>query len=154
MRRIFTDGACSGNPGPGGWAFIVLDIDDVIIKSGGSKVTTNNRMELKALVESLKYALESEHTFFRILSDSAYVVNSINNNWVSKWKLNGWKTSEKTEVKNKDLWAQYLTLMRYMQEANKKVEIGKVKGHDGNTFNEMADKYARKEVTKIQRGEA
>jgi ribonuclease HI len=159
VKRIFTDGACSCNPGPGGWAFIVLHEKDIETISGGERQTTNNRMELKAIVESLRYiclhyvANQSEKDFC-IISDSAYVINSINANWINSWKMNGWKTTKGQTVKNRDLWQDFLRYLSYMHKDKMKVTFEKVKGHSGNSFNEMVDIAAKNEVYKIQRGES
>lgn len=150
--RIFTDGACSGNPGPGGWAAIFNYKDKTRILSGGEIETTNNKMELLAVVNSLKRIIQSKsETGFEIYSDSAYVVNAINDNWIKSWIKNGWKNSKNEEVKNQELWKKLLGYLNYAKANDLKIEFVKVKGHDGNTFNEMADKIAKEEVLKIQR---
>lgn len=159
LKRIFTDGACSGNPGPGGWACIILHDSEIETLSGGSKQTTNNRMELMAIVESLKYIClncigkQDNDKDFLIVSDSAYVVNAINLNWITVWKLNGWKTTKGQPTKNRDLWQDFIRYNKYIQQAQMKVTFEKVKGHNGNSFNELADDVAKNEVNKIQRGE-
>jgi ribonuclease HI len=158
VKRIFTDGACSGNPGPGGWAFIVLHDNDIETISGGTFETTNNRMELTAIVESLRYiclkyvSREQSEKDFCIVSDSAYVINAVNSHWIMTWKSNGWKTTKGKTVKNRDLWQDFLRYLSYMKKDNMKVTFEKVKGHSGNSFNEMVDMAARTEVDKIIRG--
>ena len=145
--KAYTDGACSGNPGIGGWGVVLLaEKNNEIIKrkelSGGSLETTNNQMELKAAIETLK-ALKKP-TEITIITDSNYVKKGITE-WLSSWKRNNWKTSSKTEVKNKILWEELEKL------GNKnKVDWLWVKGHDGNVENEQADFLARMEIKKIK----
>lgn len=145
--RIFTDGACSGNPGPGGWAALfALDETNVVI-SGHDTSTTNNRMELLAVVQCLKDAFEryKRYNVLEIHSDSAYVVNAITKQWLVKWKMNGWKTSTKEDVKNHDLWKQLDELLTKGRKAGKQITFVKVKGHDGVLLNEIVDARARSE---------
>lgn len=143
--RIFTDGACSGNPGPGGWAAVFDNNGKTYILKGNECNTTNNRMELlsvvKALSKILKCGKQSNH--YIILSDSAYVVNSINNDWVSNWSMCGWKTGKGEEVKNQDLWSEYLELTGQLLQRGLLVTFVKIKGHAGDPMNEYADKIAR-----------
>lgn len=142
--RFFTDGACSGNPGPGGWAVVKLDNEDVVCYSGGESQTTNNRMELKAVVTAMRKIVKlNEEEIYEIHSDSAYVVNAVENGWIDKWKKNGWKTTRNERVKNQDLWKELLRLRKALKELGFEVSFVKVKGHAGNMFNEMADKLAR-----------
>lgn len=150
--RIFTDGACSGNPGPGGWAIVVNRSEECVVMSGGDKETTNNRMELTAAINAVDYVLKNELlskecTEVEIISDSAYVVNAINKAWLHAWKMSGWKTAGKTDVANKDLWQ---IMYEKFNMCKGKVKFVKVKGHSGNSFNEMADKEARKACRKMQ----
>ncbi|ADQ46217.1 Ribonuclease H [Caldicellulosiruptor kronotskyensis 2002] len=133
---IYTDGACSGNPGPGGWCAILIYKGIKKVLKGFEKYTTNNRMELKAVVEALKALKEPCKVV--IYSDSAYIVNAINQNWIEKWQKNGWKTSEKEEVKNIDLWNELVELMKIH-----KVTFEKVKGHADNELNNLCDRIAR-----------
>ena len=144
--RIFTDGACSNNPGPGGWASIFNMSHGSKVLKGYEINTTNNRMELMAVVKTLEKLLIKNFydcDTVEIHSDSAYVVNAINNDWMSKWKKNGWTTSKGDAVKNRDLWEDFATLYEAVKEANIDMVFKKVKGHSGNTFNEMADEVAR-----------
>lgn len=146
--RIFTDGACSENPGPGGWAAVFNKEEHCEEISGHEVNTTNNRMELMAVVKSISKILK-EHiagTEYELYSDSAYVVNSITNNWVNVWRLNGWKTTRGEDIKNKDLWLKYLSLRGKLLEREIPFTIIKIKGHSGNTFNEYVDKIAKDEV--------
>ncbi len=153
--RIFTDGACSENPGPGGWAVVFNTADKCKTISGNEKNTTNNRMELKAVIEAFRRIIRREKCFapkseYDIYSDSAYVVNTINRNWHETWQVNGWKTTKGDEVKNKDLWEQYLKLHYEALRLEIVITINKVKGHSGNTFNELVDKLAKEESIKAK----
>tara|TARA_B100000029_G_scaffold483869_1_gene535469 strand:+ start:193 stop:624 length:432 start_codon:yes stop_codon:yes gene_type:complete len=141
MINIYTDGACSGNPGIGGWGVVIIFDDKKIVSlNGGNKNTTNNRMELTAAIEALKFFKEKNN--LNIFTDSKYVKEGIEN-WILNWKKNGWKTSTKKEVKNKELW------IRLDNEINKhSIKWHWVKGHDGNKFNEQADLLARKFIQK------
>ncbi len=137
--KIYTDGACSGNPGPGGWGAVILDQDDKQKNiSGSEKNTTNNRMELLAAIMSLKKIKTNSEVV--IFTDSTYVKNGITE-WMKNWKKNGWKNSSKKPVKNKDLWEKLDKLC----EANS-VSWKWVKGHSTNEFNNLADKLATKAI--------
>ncbi|HAW15684.1 MAG TPA: ribonuclease HI [Clostridiales bacterium] len=132
---IYTDGACSGNPGPGGWGAILMASGHKKEISGGEKLTTNNRMELMAVImalEALNRPCEVD-----LYSDSAYVVNAFNQHWIDNWQKNGWKNSAKAEVANTDLWMKLLKLT-----ATHRVNFIKVKGHADNEFNNRCDELA------------
>ena len=147
--RIYTDGACSKNPGPGGWAAIICAADKNVELKGGEPDTTNNRMELKAVVESLSYLMESfAHdplAEYELLSDSAYVINAINGAWAVKWKMCGWKTAKGDDVKNRDLWEELLHVLGAIKLAKVKLKFTKIKGHSGNFFNERVDRLAKEQ---------
>lgn len=135
MKIFFTDGACSGNPGPGGWAVILLENSRIARKWGGyADQTTNNRMELTAVIEALKYLDPREAA--RINTDSEYVQKGITQ-WLPIWKQKGWKTAAKKPVKNRDLW-QLLDALNHSG-----IEWRYVAGHAGNSLNEACDKIAR-----------
>lgn len=139
---IYTDGACSGNPGPGGWAAVLLYGDNRKEISGGSKNTTNNIMEITAVIEALKcLKFECEA---KVHSDSAYVVNCFNNGWIQKWEKNNWQTASKEPVKNKELWKELYNLVQ-----KHKVEFIKVKGHSNVELNNRCDELARAEILKL-----
>lgn len=139
---IYTDGACSGNPGPGGWGAILMYKDAKKEISGGMKETTNNIMEITAVIEALKcLKVESD---VQVYSDSAYTVNAFNQGWIYNWMKNGWKTAGKEPVKNKELWQELYALTK-----KHKVEFIKVKGHADNEFNNRCDEMARNEISKI-----
>ena len=132
---IYTDGACSGNPGPGGWAAVIIYDGHEKELSGGENPTTNNRMELKAAIEGLN-ALTSQ-SLVVLYTDSRYVMDGLTK-WLPRWKANGWKTANKKPVKNEDLW-------RALDEAASRHEIDWqwVAGHSGDAGNERADTLAR-----------
>ena len=148
--RIFTDGACSGNPGPGGWAAIINLKDGNQIMKGYEESTTNNRMELMAVTKVLSHVMEHGIEGFdkskdkiEVYSDSAYVINAINDKWTLKWKLNGWKTTKGKDVKNRDLWEELMGLILAFKSGKVSLQFIKVKGHNGNASNELADEMAR-----------
>lgn len=160
--RIYTDGACSENPGPGGWASVWMSDNNIKVISGCNPKTTNNQMELTAVVASLRRIRNvltiPPNTWvnkeYEIYSDSAYVVNSINNNWIERWRLNGWKTSKGDDVKNVELWMECLKLLSQMKQMGIKITFIKVKGHSGDTLNEYADEIARREVLNARKAGA
>ncbi|MDR1216112.1 MAG: ribonuclease HI [Treponema sp.] len=144
---IYTDGGCHGNPGPGGWAYIILDESKCIVaeKYGGEKHTTNNRMELLAVINALEAvsvmrpdnnALDSV-----VFTDSQYVRQGITS-WIYTWKKNGWITAAKTPVKNKDLWQR-------LDGFSLSVEWMWVRGHAGNIFNEKCDAMTQLAITSL-----
>lgn len=139
---IYTDGACSGNPGPGGWGAVLLFGGKSKEISGGEKETTNQRMELKAVIEALK-VLKVCDWDVTVYSDSAYIVNAFKQKWIDRWQVNGWKNSKKEPVANKDLWEELLELMQ-----KNRVKIEKVKGHAGIEYNERCDELARSGIVK------
>ena len=132
---IYTDGACSGNPGPGGWAGIVLFGPHEKVVSGAERATTNNRMELRAVVESLRALKKPCRVSVR--TDSAYVANAFNRGWIQNWLRRGWKTASKKPVKNRDLWEDLLDLMDEHE-----VTFVKVKGHADDALNNRVDALA------------
>lgn len=137
--EIYTDGACSGNPGPGGWGAVLLYKENKREISGGEKQTTNNIMEITAVIEalkSLKFPCE-----VKLYSDSAYVVNCFKQGWIYNWRKNNWKTASKEPVKNKELWEDLYELTQ-----KHKVEFIKVKGHSDNELNNRCDELARNEI--------
>lgn len=144
---LYTDGACSGNPGPGGWAFIMrhLPTGKELERSGGDPETTNNRMELQAVVEGLSVLNRSVSV--KVVSDSAYVLNGLSS-WIKSWKRNGWKRrdgSKWVEVKNVDLWKQLDELA-----SKHDLEFSKIKGHSGHLENERCDELAVAEWHKFK----
>lgn len=136
---IYTDGACSGNPGPGGWGAILMYKENKKEISGGKKDTTNNVMELTAVIEALK--LLKFPCKVKLYSDSAYVVNAFLQNWVINWQKNNWKTADKKEVKNKELWQELVELTNIHD-----ITFIKVKGHSDNEYNNRCDELARKAI--------
>ncbi len=139
---IYTDGACSGNPGPGGWGAILIYEENKKEISGNSSQTTNNIMEMTAVIEALKllkYPCEVE-----LYSDSAYVVDAFNKKWVESWQKNSWKNSKKEEVKNKELWEALIKLTNIHT-----VEFIKVKGHSDDELNNRCDELARNAINNL-----
>jgi len=141
--KIYTDGACAGNPGPGGWAAIIISENSKKELFGGEKLTTNNRMELTAAIEALEYCAKQEKgqlslKQIKIYTDSNYVKDGITV-WINNWEKNNWKTADKKNVKNVDLWKK-------LKELNKSnpVEWHWVKGHSEDPMNELADNLAKK----------
>jgi len=136
---IYTDGACSGNPGPGGWGAVIFDNENKQKNiSGSEENTTNNRMELSAAIMALKEV--NKNSEITIYTDSTYVKNGITE-WVLKWKKNGWKNSNKEPVKNKDLWEK-LVIFCEQNTINWKW----VKAHASNKYNNLADELATKAI--------
>ena len=141
---IYTDGACSGNPGPGGWGAILMLGENRKEISGGSENTTNNIMELTAVIESLK--ILKRPCKVNVYSDSAYVVNAFLQKWIYGWMKKGWKTAGGDPVKNKELWQELYTL-----RTTHDVTFNKVKGHAYNEFNNRCDEMAVAESKKFTR---
>ncbi len=139
---VYTDGACSGNPGPGGWGAVLMYGDKRKELSGGEKLTTNNRMEILSVVEALK-ALK-QPCKVTVYSDSAYVVNAFQQRWIHNWQRNGWVNSQKKPVENQDLWKLLLEQMKRHE-----VSYVKVKGHSDNEWNNHCDKLAREAIKSI-----
>ena len=139
---IYTDGACSGNPGPGGWGSILMFGENKKEISGGKQNTTNNIMELTAVIEALK--LLKRPCNIDLYSDSAYVVNAFLQNWISGWIKKGWINSNKEEVKNKELWQELVSLTKIHN-----VTFHKVKGHSDNEYNNRCDELARNAIKKL-----
>ena len=138
---IYTDGACSGNPGKGGWGAILIYAKEEKYLSGSNQLTTNNQMELTATIEALK-AIVKPHNI-ALYTDSQYVKNGITS-WIFNWKKNGWKTANKKPVANKDLWIQ---LDKYVKIHS--VNWFWVKGHSGDHYNEIADQLAVKAMNEV-----
>ncbi|MBQ8430500.1 MAG: ribonuclease HI [Clostridia bacterium] len=142
---IYTDGACSYNPGPGGWGAILIYKDQRKELSGFQELTTNNQMELLSAINSLK--MLKEPCEVNLYSDSAYLVNGFTQGWVEKWQQNGFRNSKKKEVENIDLWKQLINLNDYH-----KITWNKVKGHADNALNNRCDELARMEIDKFLNG--
>jgi len=141
--KIYTDGACVGNPGPGGWAAIVLLENEKKELFGGERLTTNNRMELIAAIKGLEYCTKQEEIqpslkHVRIFTDSIYVKEGITV-WINNWEKNNWKTADKKNVKNVDLWKRLKELVKSNQ-----VEWYWIKGHSEDPMNDLADKLAKR----------
>ena len=141
--KIYTDGACAGNPGPGGWAAIILTDNDKKEIFGGEKLTTNNRMELTATIKALEFCQKYEGKQpslkqIKIYTDSNYVKDGITN-WINVWEKNNWKTADKKNVKNIDLWKRLKELTK-----SNHIEWNWIKGHSNNPMNDLADKLAKR----------
>jgi ribonuclease HI len=134
VTEVYTDGACAGNPGPGGWAWAVAP-EGKPAGFGGERQSTNQRMEIRAALEAMR-ALSGELT---IVSDSTYVVNCINNKWYANWQRNGWRNSQKQPVANQDLWKPMIEL--YLARVPRP-RFRWVKGHSGNRMNDLVDQLA------------
>ena len=150
--EIYTDGACSGNPGPGGWAAIVIDNTNCPIYeiTGNEYNTTNNKMELNGFLAALTWccAKTDENDIITIYTDSAYIFNCFKDKWYIKWQNNNWKNASRQPIANKDLWQSILQQYDLIKNY---IIIEKVAGHTGNEWNELADTLAvkaRKELTK------
>ena len=135
--EIYTDGACSGNPGKGGWAAVLFYGDNKLEIRGGELLTTNNRMELKAAIEGLGRL--KEDCCVKLYSDSAYLVNAFNLDWISGWNKRGWN-----KVKNIDLWQDIIALTQ-----KHRVTFVKVKGHSDNIYNNRCDELARQAISEL-----
>ena len=144
---IYTDGACSGNPGPGGYGIVIMTkINDKIYKkefSKGYKLTTNNRMELMAAIVALNCLKEPCEV--NLYTDSAYMCNAFLQGWITRWQANGWLTAKKKPVENQDLWQQLVALTE-----KHKVRFSKVKGHSDNEYNNRCDELARLAIEQIK----
>lgn len=142
MLKIWTDGSCLGNPGPGGWAFVATDGKNTAERSGGERDTTNNRMELTAVIRALTAA--RRHSEIELHTDSQYVKNGTQS-WLKKWKKNNWRTADKKPVKNQDLWMQLDALSGAI-----KIHWHWVRGHNGDEMNERCDELARTAAEKLK----
>ena len=138
--KIYTDGSCIGNPGKGGWAAIIINNGKKKIISGSENYTTNNRMEIIAVIKALNTIKLKQAT---LITDSQYVKNGIEI-WIHKWKDNGWMTAEKKPVKNKDLWTKLDKIQK-----TKKIKWEWVKGHSSDKFNNEVDRIARERAESI-----
>ncbi len=147
MIEIYTDGGCSGNPGPGGWAFVLTSGEQQIKKSGGEPHTTNNKMELSAVINALKEVNANSILTgnpVTVVTDSQYVKNGITT-WIHNWVKNGWKTASKQPVKNKEYWIELKELVDGLN-----VSWRWVKGHSGNELNEECDTMVGLEMDKYR----
>lgn len=136
---LYTDGACSGNPGPGGWGVLLMYQGHEKVLSGGAANTTNNRMELQAVIEGLKTLKEPCHV--ALYTDSKYVKDGAEK-WLVNWQKKNWQTANKSPVKNQDLWQELAVLLQHHH-----IEWHWVKGHNGDVYNERADALARAAIS-------
>jgi ribonuclease HI len=142
---VYTDGACSGNPGPGGWGAILMYGEHKKELSGYEPQTTNNRMEIMAAIAALQ-ALKTPCRV-KLYSDSAYVINAFRQGWLNNWQRNGWRNAKKDPVENQDLWRELL-----QAQALHQMEWLKVKGHADNPYNNRCDELARQAITAGRNG--
>ncbi|KYC51805.1 MAG: ribonuclease H [Candidatus Methanofastidiosum methylothiophilum] len=149
MIDIYTDGGSSGNPGPGGWAYVILYAGETLDRrSGGESLTTNNRMELEAVIQALEFLQKrtrqkKEH--IRVHTDSQYVKQGVTH-WIHTWLKNGWKTSNRQAVKNQELWERLWELSQ-----NFEIQWEWIKGHAGDLYNEACDRMVQQEIQKFRR---
>lgn len=139
--QIYTDGSSLGNPGPGGWGVVIIEKDKIIKEiGGGEQNTTNNRMELQAVIEALRYICNKENLVKSVIihADSAYVLGGVTT-WIHGWEKNGWRTANKKPVLNQELWKELISLVR---DFKGDIMWQKVKGHAGVVYNEKADEIA------------
>jgi len=139
---IYTDGSCLYNPGNGGWAAIIIKNGKEKVISGNEKFTTNNRMELMAVIKALEEIKKPSE--MALYTDSSYVINAFELGWLVKWQNNNWKNSDKKPVSNKDLWLKLLELTDFH-----KVQFRKVKAHDSNLYNNRCDLLAKTEAARL-----
>lgn len=151
QAAYYTDGSCGGNPGVGGWAYVEAIPCDRGIKTnivtGNKQLTTNNEMELTAVYMALVKSLKTNRYEVTIYSDSSYVVNAITKGWLLRWRVNGWKTKDGKEVKNKHIWEK---MYKLVYEKNLQITFIQVKGHRGDLLNELADKSAVEARVKLE----
>lgn len=145
MKKVdlYTDGACSGNPGPGGWGVVLIYKDIIKEFSGYNPETTNNQMEITAVIEGLKKLKEACEV--TIYTDSAYTMNAFSQGWITNWQLNEWKNANKKPVANKELWLELLELL-----SKHEYSFVKVKGHADNKYNNRCDALATGEIAKYK----
>ena len=147
MIEIYTDGSSLGNPGPGGWGVAVVEGEKIIKElGGGDKSTTNNRMELRAVIEALKFVSKNKFENVTIYADSAYVLGGVTT-WIHGWEKNGWRTANKKPVLNQELWKELVSLERSLKI---KINWQKVKGHSGHVHNDKADEIATRNASLYQ----
>ena len=154
--EVYTDGACSGNPGNGGDAFIILKGEKEILKlSGSQENTTNNYMELKAIVRAIEHVISELGSIptknkieVFIHSDSAYCINPVEKGWIKFWESNGWISRTGEPIKNLELWIKLNSLLKHRKF---KFKFVKVKGHSGDRYNEMVDKAAKNAINRLNR---
>ncbi len=142
---VYTDGACSGNPGPGGWAALIIDDGHERELSGGEPRTTNQRMELRGAIEGLRAIPDRRRVDLH--SDSAYVVNCFREKWYERWRQNGWKNAKKQPVENRDLWEALIA-----EAERHSVSWHKVAGHSGHPLNDRVDRLAVAAIPTVRTG--
>ena len=148
---IHTDGGCLGNPGPGAWAYVAEAAGGQVRDAGYAADTTNNRMELQAVIEALKLAQERAGGDVTVITDSRYVEGGISE-WIRRWEANGWKTKSRSPVKNRELWQELQSLKRALQARGFRVAFRRVRGHAGVELNEACDRLVTETIAAGRRG--
>ena len=148
---IHTDGGCLGNPGPGAWAYVAEAAGGQVRDAGYAADTTNNRMELQAVIEALKLAQERADGDVTVITDSRYVEGGISE-WIRRWEANGWKTKSRSPVKNRELWQELQSLKRALQARGFRVAFRRVRGHAGVELNEACDRLVTETIAAGRRG--
>lgn len=147
--KIYTDGSCLGNPGRGGWGFVIVKEDECVYKEGGAKdKTTNNIMELTAIEKALKYMEASDYESISVYTDSNYAKQGITS-WSKKWRINNWKGSTGSQIKNVEIWKSIVETETKLKEAGKEIQWNWVKAHATDAFNNMVDELARDQAKTI-----
>lgn len=148
---IHTDGGCLGNPGPGAWAYVAETTDGQARDTGYSADTTNNRMELQAVIEALRLARERADGNVTVVTDSRYVEGGISE-WIARWEANGWRTKARSPVKNRELWQELQALKRALEGRGLRVAFRRVRGHAGVELNEACDRLVQETIAAGRRG--
>ena len=142
---IHTDGGCVGNPGPGAWAYVADTADGQVSDAGYAAATTNNRMELQAVIEGLRLARERADGDVTVVTDSRYVEGGISE-WIPRWEANGWRTKARSPVKNREYWQELQALKRGLEGRGLRVEFRRVRGHSGVELNEACDRMVQETI--------
>lgn len=150
---IHTDGGCVGNPGPGAWAYVAQTAGGQVSGAGYAGDTTNNRMELAAVIHALKLACERADGDVTVITDSRYVEGGIGD-WIRRWEANGWKTRSGSAVKNRDLWQELQALKRALQARGLRVAFRRVPGHAGVELNEACHRLVTRTIAAGRKGES
>lgn len=148
---VHTDGGCLGNPGPGAWAYVAELSGRQVRGAGYAADTTNNRMELQAVIEALRLARERAAGDVTVVTDSRYVEGGISE-WIPRWEANGWRTKARSPVKNRELWQELQALKRALEGRGFRVEFRRVRGHAGVELNEVCDRLVQEKIAAGRRG--
>ena len=148
---VHTDGGCLGNPGPGAWAYVAEVAGGQRRDAGYAADTTNNRMELQAVIEALRLAQEQADADVTVVTDSRYVEGGISE-WIPRWEANGWRTKARSPVKNRELWQELQALKRALEGRGHRVAFRRVRGHSGVELNEACDRLVQETIAAARRG--